>query len=300
MNNFQLENFIPKPFISTSTTTPPKIIDLKFKLETNLNDGWQYTFDTIEISFVFENEDMNNSSRPKMYHIEIIDLDNENNKKSYIIDAKDTPYKYWQRAVETEPGMEDSIEGGIVNGRIFITPINDFGLGKTSSFLMPMKSLNFIDKFSINTNPTTLILAKYWHLFSKNPNTKYNRPKQMHIYVDVSFDKIYEDKYLLGKPKYAYDAIGDWSTINNEMYRWIINEGAMQKLTEDGIKNLTEEEIDFILKIIDSINDTYRLYLNSNRINQGDPHVFKIAIINPMDHNDSIIIYLMKGKRWEL
>ena len=301
MQDYQIKNFMPRPFIPVADTNPPQIIDLKFRLATTyINDGWMYGFDTVEISFAFEADEMKNRSEPKMYHLDIEDLDT-GARKGYIIMAADRPYMYWQRAAETEPGMEDSVEGGIINGRVYITPINDFGQGPTSSFLMPMKDLLFIDRYSINRHSVSLVLASYWELFSLTPETKFNRPKSMHIYMDVSIDDVLLDKEELSKDEYAYNTIGNWNDINQQMYRWVINKGPMQKLNElDQFVDLTEKESEFIVKLLDSFNEIYRFYLNSNRIPQGNPHVFKLAVMNPRDHDDSIIIYFMKGKRWEI
>jgi len=297
-----IHNFLPQPVIPKAFTLPPQIIDLNFKLAaTNINDGWDYGFDTVEISFVFDTNEMGNSSSPKMYYLDISDFENVENRKGYVIMADQKPYRYWQRLIEAEPGMEDTINGGIVNGRLKITPINDMGAGPTSSFLMPMKNLNFIDRFIINENPATLILAKYWHLFSLTPEEIFNRPKVMHIYLDVPKEDVLFDKALLNNEAFAVNMIGNWKETNQQMYRWIINENENLKLNENNkFIQFTEEETEFIDLLLDSINDIYRSYLNSNGLSYGEPNVFKIAVINPRNHNDSIIIYLMKGKRWEI
>jgi hypothetical protein len=41
-------------------------------------------------------------------------------------------------------------------------------------------------------------------------------------------------------------------------------------------------------------------YLNENLIGQGTEYIFKIAVQNPQDHQDSIIIYIMRGRPWEI
>ena len=298
--DFNIGNYMPRPVIPKATTKPPKIIDLKFRDSTKyINDDEYFGFDTVEISFAFIQGEMDSSSAPKMYHFNIVNLDT-GESKGYIMRADDRPYLYWQKASTVEPDEISRVDNGIVNARVYITPINDFGNGPTSSFFMPMKGLDFISRWSLNTNPAHLILSKYWHLFSVNPTDKYNRPKVMHIYLDVSEEDIRIDKEKLFQERFAVNCIGDWQQVNQELYRWFIGDTNKKLDENDNFVELTEEENEFISLLIDSINDRYRAYLNHFNIKYGEPHRYKIAVMNPMDHEDSIIIYLMKGQRWEM
>jgi hypothetical protein len=298
---FKIENYVPRPYIPVANTNPPQIIDLKFRGVTDyINDGLYYGFDTVEISFAFLQGDMDSRSAPTMYHFDIEDLET-GIRKGYLMKANDRPYIYWQKASTVEPEEIEEVENGIVNARIYITPINDFGKGPTSSFLMPMKNLKFISRWTLNLNPAHLILSKYWHLFSVNPEEKFNRPKTIHIYMDVADELILLDKEKLSQDDYAVNCIGNWKEVNNQLFRWVIGEESNRKLDpSNNFIEMTEEENTFISLLLDSINDRYYTYLNSAGIRYGEPHVFKIAVMNPRDHDDSIIIYLMKGKRWEM
>jgi len=188
---------------------------------------------------------------------------------------------------------------GQVNARVTITPLNDTGKGKRSTFLMPTKDMNYLPQ-SQTLNNTVFVLANYWHLFSERPEEVLNRPKQMHIYLDVSDDDIKLDKELLAGDDYRFTAKGDYRIINDEMYRWSINKDSFKILSQEGFREMIPEEIIFIRHLINSFNDIFRRFITSRGIGQGTPVVFKLAAMNPKDHKDSIIIYLMKGKRWEI
>jgi hypothetical protein len=68
----------------------------------------------------------------------------------------------------------------------------------------------------------------------------------------------------------------------------------------DDTKDMTMEEIEFIRHLLNSFNDIYMQRLDDIGQSVYEPHQFKIAVQNPRDHNDSIIIYIMRSKRWEI
>jgi hypothetical protein len=288
------------PFTKKATTLPPKVIDLKFRPFTkNRNDGDDIDFDFLRLTFTFDEADASSRSKPDTYLIDIRNLDT-GITKSYVQPAAEINY-FWQRTLEARASDWTEVpDEGEVNARITVTPLNDLGQGNRSTFLMPMKNMYYMPMYDEPGHNTTMVLAKYWYLFSKTPEEAFNRPKQMHIYLDVSDDDIINDRLLLSGVDYRYNTFGDYQVINSEMFRWVVQDNIFKVLREDGFENATLEEIEFLNLIINSFNDIYRSYVSDNGIGQGNPVVFKIAVKHPRDKNDSIIIYLMKGKSWEM
>ncbi len=308
--NYVAPYFHPTSLIPLATTPPPKVASLKFHISPgNPNDDEPYDFEFVEIDFVSYQSDADERSAATQYFLEVVNQDTGVVKR-YVQYVNKPPFTYWQRSIE--PALDpvasildtgvtgEVVPEGIVNGLVYVTPFNDYEQGKTSKFFMPMKDLQFITTTNINRNPTNLILAKYWHLFSKTPEELENRPKQMHIYIGVSVSDVQLDIEKLGQPEYKYNTIGSSETVNNEMFRWVIQDHSMQKVTKDSVVDMTPEEIVYLRLIINSFSDIYRENINHRALNKGGPLMFKIASENPRDHDDSIIIYVMKGQRWEV
>lgn len=294
--------YVPTPVVPKATTPPPKVVSLKFKpTPGNRNDDQDMNFDFLELGFGYSDVDKSQRSDASQFLVEIRDLDT-GIKKSYIQKADEYPYIYWQRSQEaiTSEFIEEP-EGGKVNARVTITPVNDMAQGNRSTFIMPMKDLHYVTPENSSSNNTTAVLAKFWNLFSRTPDDVKNRPKQMHIYIDVSEEEIRLDKESLFTEEWRYNTIGDYQSVNQEMYRWIVQPTAFQKINaSDELVDMIPEEIIFIRYILNSFNDIYRRYVTGLHIGQSAPVVFKIAVQNPRDRDDNIIIYLMKGKRWEV
>jgi len=300
--------YTPTEVTESATSLPPRVLDLGFKvLNGSANDADVFNFDTVGLTFTYSEEENEFRSRATHFLIQTTDMDTGTNQ-GYIQYANRRPYKYWQRTVEREDTsqFDELLYPGTVNGRVYITPINGLGQGDKTSFILPFKNLSFIGLSARNANPTALVLAKYWHLYSKTPNCKVNRPKVMHIYMDVSIDDVLLDKAMLNEDEYGYTSIGDWKVTNQEMFRWLIqNNNIYQRLDSfDNLIDMSQEEIEFMNHLIDSFNSFYREHMFNNPFDdEGNPTintVFKIAVENPRDHNDSIIIYIMKGERWRV
>jgi hypothetical protein len=301
------EAIIANPIIKKMTTPPPKVVALGFHVAgSNAQDSEVIGFDTIVLNFSYSEQDRAERSSASQFMISISDLDT-GVVKSYFIKAFVFPYYYWQRAQELKASnfSDENIDDAIVNARVTITPINDEGKGNRSTFLMPMKNLYNIGIYDMEKNPTTLILAKYWNLFSLTPGDIYNRPKVMHIYLNVSQDDIIRDKNMLNQEEYRYNTIGTYLETNQEMFRWVIQDEdqgtSYTRLNQNDIfVDMTQKEIKYIKLILNSFNDIYRERVLAVGAQGSDPVVFKVSTENPRDHNDSIIIYVMKGTRWEI
>jgi len=298
-------NAFPNRINKKATTFPPKIIDLKFKpLNNHYNDGDETLFDFIELTFVYDADDKDSRSDADQFLIETYDIEAKE-YKGYIQNAREIPYTYWQRSIEViaefEEAIGNNIEGGITSAKVRITPINDKGFGKRSIFFLPLKNMNYISDMMFLNNPAMLVLSKFWHLYSPTPDIIKNRPKYMYVYIDVPPDDVYLDKQFLSGNEWDRTLIGNWNDTNQNTYRWILYEGDHLKIDEnDALLEMTSEEIEFIRHLLNSINDILREYLNLNKIDQGEQYIFKVAIKNPLDHKDSIVLYLMRGKRWEI
>lgn len=304
METYRPNVYTASPSLPKATTPPPKVISLKFRpAPVNHNDRDVFSFDRVNLGFTYATSDKANRSFADQFHIEIHDLENQV-VKSYMQNAFAPVYPYWQRAFEEKTAeFEDvDIDDSIVNARVTITPINSKGQGKRSTFIMPMRDLLLITPEDAQRNPVSLVLAKYWHLFSEAPEEVHNRPKQMHIYIGSSNEDILLDKEELNDTKWRYNTIGNFKEVNQEMFRWVIqDEDVYTKLDKtDEFIPMTTEEIEFIEYLTDSFNDKYISYIANQGLTPIDTFVFKIAVENPRDHNDSIIIYLMKETRWHM
>jgi hypothetical protein len=295
----------PKPINSKDTTYPPKVVDLKFRAAPYIpTDGDAMTFDFIELFFVNAKIDSDSRSEADQYFIEIKDLDN-NFFKAYVQNAFANPYILWQRSFEIASDygefVDAEIEGGIVNAKIRLTPVNTFGEGKKSIFFLPLKDLKYSPKYNQSSSPTTLIISKYWDLYSPDPYNIYERPKYIYIYVDIDPEIALLDKIAKNDDKWKYTTLGYWKNVNQKTYRWILYNKKYYKIDEnDNILFMSDIEIEYITNLIRSFNESYYAYLNENSIKLQDVHQFKIATENPADHQDSIIIYLMKGLKWRI
>ena len=295
-----MKEYLNTPINNLYTSVPSKIQGLNFKVvPSSPFDDDYLDFEFIELKFIKVGSD---KSEAEMYLIEIKDLDTGIVKK-YTQSITDKPYYYWQRTSEYISEQEyitEPVPNGIVNARVFITPINSYGSGPRSSFIVPLKDMNYITKETSNINPTSLILAKYWHLFSKNPDEIYNRPKVMHIYLDVDKNDILLDKAMFFDNEYRFDTIGTYEETNQEMFRWLVSDDYYKLDENDNFNLMLDEEKDFINNLIQSFLDLYRRDLSESGKASGDPHRFKISVENPADHSDSIIIYVLEGQRWQI
>jgi hypothetical protein len=186
-----------------------------------------------------------------------------------------------------------------VNGKVTVTPFNDFGSGEPSTFFLPFKDMIWTRAKDNQTDQTFATLKKYWHLFSENPYDRINRPKTMYIYLDTPESDIEDDRVFLNHPQWEFTTMTDYRFINNKTYRWLIKEDAdNKKLTMDGWKKMTGEENEFIENLVQSMLPSYRTFVAKKGLSFNDPFVFKIAVENPMDNKDTIIIYLIKKMRW--
>ncbi len=296
--------YVPTPVITGDTTLPPKVIQLKFHTAySNPNDDDIVDFDFIVLDLIYSKQDKADRSPALQFLIRVENLSN-NVSKNYIQYANDIPYQYWQRTTEKVLNEFDDtpIENGVVNARVTITPINEKGQGKGSTFILPMFDLKYIVGHTSMQNPTLNILAKFWHLYSMTSEDVYNRPTNMHIYIDVPDEDIILDKELLMHDDYRYNALGDFKEINQEMFRWVIQDS--NKWTRLNASNefidMTDDERKFITYILDSIKGIQRKYLTDNNKSGSDPFRLKVAVENPRDKTDSIVLYIMKGQRWEM
>ncbi len=275
-------------------TNPPKVYDMKFYSEYVDPDNDAY-FDQEKIlfSFTMSQPEVDVSSKPSIFHIEILDLAT-NTAESFVQDYGEPNYRFWQRQAEQD---RDTTEF-IINSRITVTPINDFGEGNKSTFLLPFKDLVWTrskenqDIFSVlNTN---------WEMFSETPEERLNRPKLMFIYLGVPEADIEADREMLSQPEWYFDSLSYSTEINDATYRWSIDDTGHRKLSAAGWTDSTQEEQTFITKLIQTMLPFYRKYLNDYSLTQDSNHIFKVAVENPRDNRDTVIIYMMKGQKWEI
>jgi hypothetical protein len=76
-------------------------------------------------------------------------------------------------------------------------------------------------------------------------------------------------------------------------------EGPYEKLDRFGWHTMTEEEQQFIASLVDTLLPEYRNYAAVNQLSASDPFVLKLAIENPKDPKDTIMIYLIRKTRWQ-
>jgi hypothetical protein len=295
-------NLVPRPLLRQSDTPPPKIVDLKiYSIGTDPNDTIDSTLENIMMEFTYS-EEVLAASTPTQFLIESYDMVNDVVHNS-ILYATTGPYYLFTNSFEKKERILNGEESEIVlsNYRIQITPMNDSGNGPRSIFFVAHNDI-YVDH--IPWNKCTYLndtLSKYWHLFSETPNNKKNRPKVLHIYLEVEDSVIENDKAILSNANWNRTCIGDWVNTNAYQYRWSLNEdGYLKKLTYDNWWAATAEEEKFIQELLRSIRTLYLKNLVSKGLNFGDNVIFKTLLQNPLDKNDSIILYVMKGLAWEL
>jgi len=301
------EIFIPEPLMQQATTLPPKAYDIKFYAEyPDPYDAFYADPEKINFSFTFKREDKDRSPAYE-FLIEILNLET-GIKKTFVQLAEEPIYKFWQRQAEVYTKILDEeerpvsiVEEAIVNSKITVVPVNDFGKGESSVFFMPFKDLFFTRSKSNEISRAFLVLNHYWHLFSEKPNERLNRPKIMYIYIGTPHNIIEHDKWLLSQPEWQFTSLTDSRYINDQTYRWSVQDDGYFKLNANGWwQENTVEEKEFIDELVDAMLPIYRNFLTEKQLNMSGPHVFKMAVENPTDNKDTIIVYLMRNSRWQL
>ncbi len=295
-------SYPPSVLIQQSFTPPPKAQDIKFYSGyMDPIDDFIWDPEFINFSFTFFEEDKVLSEAYE-FLIEIQNVDT-GVIKSFVQLADKSYYEFWQRQAEvyTESPIGDEIdltEEAIVNSRIIVTPINDFGDGAKSVFFLPFKDVVWTRAKDNHAQETFAVLNTNWSLFSKDPFNRRNRPKIMYIYLDVSEGLIERDREILSEPEWQYDSLTDSKTINDQTYRWSVKEDEYRLLTEDGWRDSTADEQTFIIDLVQTMLPAYRNYMSSRGLVVDKPHMFKMGVENPQDNKDSILIYLLKGITW--
>jgi hypothetical protein len=293
----------PTQLRKKSDTLPPKAWDIKFyAVEKDPHDDFVMDPEFINFSFTFKENESIARSPAYEFQIDILNLDT-GVYKSFVQLANKYYYKFWQRQAEvytlSPKGFEINLEEeSIINSKITVTPINDFGMGEQSTFFLLFKNVAWMNKLTNRDNPVFSVVNKYWHLYSEEPNNRLNRPKTIYIYINTDHDDIDSDVLLLGSSAWEYTSLSDYQTINERTYRWSVQDDGFYKRDQYGWHLSTSEEKEYIENLVQASLPWYRKYLAANNIQMGLPHIFKMGINNPADEKDSIIIYLIKGMRW--
>ena len=299
MNN---NTYVPTPLVKSADTLPAKIVDMKISAAAvDPIDMIGSNGENVKISLTYSEMGLE-QTLPTSFLLSLGDLDTGIWTNS-VIDAKKGTYKFWTEYVRKfseilEDGRSPS-DIDLGNYRVVLTPMNDLGKGPNSTFLVPLKDtvIDFTEGAKcIYKNDT---LALNWHLFSETPEERKNRPKTMHIYLDVPKEDIESDKALLNEDEWKYTSVGDWQITNSKMFRWLLNEEEW-KLTEAGWTNLSTEESKFISDLLKDVRSEFMHQMALKGIMFGDPFIFKTLIENPTDKEDTILLYIMKGCRWQL
>jgi len=277
-------------------TKPPKVHDIKYYIEyTDQNDDSGWDPEKILFSFTFSAPDNDKRSAPQTFLIETENLET-GATESFTQDYNKNYYRFWQRQDQLN---EESVQDSIINQRVIITPINDFGEGAKSTFWLPFKDLLFTR--TKEKQETFSILNNNWHLYSETPNERLDRPKIMYLYLDVPESDIELDREMLSTEDYYFDCLSYFNNINDKTYRWSIQlDGKQRRLSKNGWQDSSIEQQKFITDLIQSMLPMYRKFLTEQVLEVNSNHMFKMAIENPEDNRDSIIIYLMKGQKWEM
>ncbi len=295
---------IPTPLVKVCDTIPAQIVDMKiYPLKINPFDITRETSENIMFEFTYSEHGLE-QTLPTHFLIELFDIDTQESKSS-MISAVDGPYSLWtgffEWWVNMEKELEDTVDNmDLSNYRAKVTPINDAGVGPSSIFFIPFRD-TLIENSSSGPcfyRNDTIVLN--WSLFSETPDERKNRPKVMHIYLDVTEDEVLNDRDLLSQDEYHFTGVGNWRTTNELQYRWLLNDSGSRKLTGTGWVDCTQQEEEFIVQLLKDMQPTYMHELAVRGLAYGDPIVFKALVENPTDNKDSIQIYLMKETTWEL
>ncbi len=292
-----------QPIVDRTYSKPNKIIDLKFYfLPTNPIDVVDFE-DRLQMRVVSLNYPQERNV-PTHLVFEATDLET-GDLQNFIIDVSQEKYAFWekfaQKLKEVFDGTDETPDFAFSNYRLVVTPVNNMGEGPNSVFFLPLK--NTIVEFNL-AGPTFYRndnFFKNWPLFSPTPNEIKYRPKVMHIYLNVEQSDIEADKILLGEEQWKFTGIGNWQITNQNQYRWLVTDEHISKLDENDtwlFANKQEEE--YITFILEDVSSFYRQEMDRRNLLPGDPFVFKMAIMNPMDKYDIIFLYIMKEMRWEL
>ncbi len=298
------ESFPPRSQRKRSFTTPPKAQDIKFYSEyVDPIDDFNWDPEKVLFGFTFYDQEQQDRSPAYQFLIEIENMDT-GVIKNFVQLYNKPYYRFWQRQAETytESPPEEEIdlaEEAIVNGKITVVPVNDFGPGETSVFFLPFRDLVWTRAKDNQAQQTFAVLKSNWHLYSETPEERNHRSKIMYIYLDVSENLIELDRTKLSQPEWYFDSLTDYKIINDRAYRWLVQGSEYKRLDRNGWHTSTQEEEQYITDLVQTMLPSYREHLIANELTPADPFVFKMAVENPQDNKDTIIIYLMKETRWQ-
>ena len=309
--NFQMPNKV----IKKDFTKPPKIIDFRFwdrSVDPYDDDGLDSEF--LFWRPIFNKNDALTRNWAKYIFCELQDFDSDE-IRNFTVDFLTRPFKLWTRANEEyeiipehsndiiTPAPEviaDYAEIGLKNYRITLTPFNQMGEGNSSTFLLPLKNLNY-HTFITPNDRAQKIIGNNFDLLFEDPQNISTRSKFIHIYFDVPLDDISQDKELMNSYEYRYTSLSDYKIINSLQYRWaLFSDGSSYKLDKLGWKTMPDRDKSFIKDLLRAIGPDYRSFIAKTGVAYNEPHIFKLLIKHPFDWQDSLILYIMKGQRWNL
>lgn len=310
MKNNVIKGYVPKPYVSTVGTLPPKVTDLKPWVDPNaFKDFYILPSSPIRMKFVLNKGDAGARTPASEYHVKIENIDT-NEVKHYVLDADDKPFKLWEKYEEAYTNYVngtgeidiDNIPNSIVNGRMTISPMNENGIGKSSVFILPMAGIVPVTTWMINDYPITSVFEDHWNEFLPEPENPQIKPRYLFIYLNTQAEVIEKDHEEYQNDEWFQTTpFRNWREINRKTPRWRVDDyESYEKYDHNGWSTMTLNEIQFIDRVLGVISPLYREDLTDRHIDFSEPHIFKAMVPNPFDYEDSIYIYVMKGVSWQI
>lgn len=316
-----LRPYVPGTY--ESDTPPAPVRELAYYITSTDGDNIE---PELVMTFLFSEDEYNTMSEPTRYKVKINFL---NAAAAAPADARES------RTIYTQGNLRFYLEELKDNIKIDITSINNSGESpETVSFVLPIFDIIQLDV----TSPTFDLLSSsniYDGILSRTQETFYDKSRVIKIYTDVDYNGIEADlaASVINDGTYSLplsDSLGTSDSvvtgtekyINDTIYSDIPQDGVFvrenafndffdadwggtnlrysMKFKQEQWSAMTPEEIDFVLKLKETVQEKYIKYIGNNGLTRESPVVLKFIINHPQILKDSLIIYMMEGKQWQI
>ena len=292
-----------QPSTLQSTTAPANVKELAYFLNYRAVD---LTVDVIKITFLFNDLDLIDRSVPDRFKVRVRNMETG-----------------FEKTLITQNNIEIPMTELNGDTEIFVTSINSFGSSPESKFILPLTDIIFLDADSngaitIKNNLSTI----------KRTRDDFGiKPRWILFYRNVSFQDIQDDFTLLTSvnPNSQTGSISSEDKfLNQEFYGEIRQDEALvmdhqfdtfdpeddfgfnpeglyyMKYSATGWIFQPASEIAFIEEFKEAIIEQYINFLSKKGLTRESNVVLKFILTHPDKNQDSIILYLMEGTRWQL
>lgn len=282
---------------------PPPVREIAYKFVENSGDN---TFDKVRITFLFAEDDFRIYSRPDSIEITF---------KNISTGISST--------IRTTSNIEIPFEQIMDNTEISVKCVNFIGESILRTFFLPVSDIIILRPNS----DAGITIKKSLDVINRTKDEFKERPRWLMLFRNLTFQDIQDDFNSFIDPDFTYNQDGlEESTVKfnrEEMRAEVESTDALcmdlafnqfnpeddfglnssvyyMKYSANGWIYQDADEVQFIETFKDNIANEYQNYMSKNGLDLTNPVILKFILEHPERSEDSIIIYLMEGLRWQL